>query len=266
MSNFYTRQYQKDVYGPLSQKTLHNVLKRELLEQFGFENMGLIADALIKRFLEILDEFSPKRVRLLPGQILWLAVSAREKCGYGKPMARTKLVPVVLTLVSSDDLQQMAEERVSMKELYPRVIARILKEAKEQGGVLALSDVGVLLRNSPQAVSRIVQEYKKEHPDEVLPYRGTIHDMGPTNTHKIQAIELKLKGLFTQEIARRIGHDPSNVDAYTNDFERVYELYQKDESIDKICFYTKLSPSLVREYIKIVKELKNNGLNNHGSI
>ncbi len=256
MSNFYTRQHYKDVYGPLSQKTLHNVLKRELLEQFGFENMGLIADALIKRFLEILDAFSPKKVCLLPGQVLWLAVDVHEKCGYGKPMFRSKLVPVILTLVSSADLQRMAEERVTMKELYPEITVRILKEAKKQGGVLALSDVGVLLGLSPSAVSEIVQEYAKKHPDDVLPYRGTIHDMGPTNTHKIRAIELKLKGLFVQEIARRIGHDPSNVDAYTNDFERVYELYQKGESVERICFYTKLSPSLVREYIEIVKELK----------
>jgi predicted XRE-type DNA-binding protein len=258
MSNFYTRQHYKDEYGPLSQKTLHNVLKRELFEQFGFENMGLIADALIKRFLEIIDEFSPEKIRLLPGQVLWLAVDAREKCGYGKPIFRSKLVPVILTLVSPDDLQRMAEERVTRKELYPEIIARILKEAMKQGGVLALSDVGVLLGLSHSRVSRIIKRYSKEHQDDVLPHRGTVHDIGPTITHKIQAIELKLKGLFTQEIARRICHDPSAVDVYVNDFERVYELYRKGESIVKICFYTKLSRTLVEEYIKIVKELKEN--------
>lgn len=256
MTDFYTRQHYKDVYGPLSQKTLHNVLKRELLEQFGFENMGLIADALIKRFLEIINEFSPESIHLLPGQVLWLAVARKEKCGYGKPMLRTKLVPVVLTLLSYEDLQAMAEDRKTLKDLRPKRVARILREAKEQGGVLALSDVGVLLGITGQAVHKAIEEYNKEHPGEVLPYRGTIHDMGPTNSHKIQAIELNLKGLLTQEIARRIGHDPSNVDAYTNDFERVYELYTKGESLSRICFYTKLSPSLVSEYIKIVKELK----------
>lgn len=255
MSDFYTRQHYKDIYGPLSQKTIHNILKRELLEQFGFENMGLIADALIKRFLEILKEFSPDNITLLPGQVLWLAVDCHEKCGYGKSMLKTKLVPTILTLVSTEDLRLMAHERLPSKDLRPMVVARILKEAKAQGGVLALSDVAVLLGISVQAVRKAVEQYGKTHPGEILPYRGTIQDMGPTTSHKLQAVELKLKGLFTQEIARRIGHDPTNVDAYTNDFERVYELFQKQESVDKICFYTKLSPSLVHEYIKIVKEL-----------
>ena len=74
MSDRYSRQHYKSVYGPLSQKTLHNVLKRELMEQFGFESMGLIADALIRRFLELLDAYSPERVRLVPGQMLWYAI------------------------------------------------------------------------------------------------------------------------------------------------------------------------------------------------
>ncbi len=42
MSNRFSRVHYKAVYGPMAQKTLHNILKRELMEQFGFENMGLI--------------------------------------------------------------------------------------------------------------------------------------------------------------------------------------------------------------------------------
>ena len=75
MTSFYERQDIKFRYGPLAQKTLHNVLKRELVEQFGFENMGLIADGLIHRFLEIIEGFDPKRQVMFPGQVLWLAVS-----------------------------------------------------------------------------------------------------------------------------------------------------------------------------------------------
>ena len=46
----------KAIYGPLTQKTLHSALKRELLTNFGFENMALIADLLIDRFLAIVRE------------------------------------------------------------------------------------------------------------------------------------------------------------------------------------------------------------------
>lgn len=254
MSNRFRRQQYKAVYGPLAQKTLHNILKRELLEQFGFENMGLIADALIQRFLEILDEYTPERIRLLPGQLLWLAVATNEKTGYGKSMLNSKLVPVIVTVISPEDLELMAENRLSFKELRPRIVARILKEAKAQRGVLALSDVGVMLGLSVSAVSVAVKVYQNKHPEEVLPYRGTIHDMGPTNTHKLQAIELKFKGCLTKEIARQIHHDPSNVDIYQKDFERVYALFQDGKDVNQISFLTKLSRQLVEEYIELIEE------------
>jgi hypothetical protein len=247
-----SRAHYKARYGPLAQKTLPNILKRELMEQFGFENMGLIADRLIERFLEILDQYRPHQVRLLPGQVLWLAVAADEKCGYGKTMMRSRLVPVTLTLVSPEDIEGMAEERITFKELRPRIVARLLKEAKEQGGVLALTDVGLLLGISGNAVGTAIREYQKQHPGETLPYRGTIHDLGPTVTHKLQAIELKFMGCLTQEIARRIHHDPTNVDIYQNDFERVYQLHQDGKDVNQISFLTRLSRQLVRQYIELI--------------
>jgi Protein of unknown function (DUF1670) len=247
-----SRAHYKACYGPLAQKTLPNILKRELMEQFGFENMGLIADRLIERFLEILDRYRSDKVRLLPGQALWLAVAVDEKCGYGKTMMRSRLVPVTLTLVAPSDIEQMAAERKTFKELRPQLVARLLKEAKGQGGVLALTDVGLLLGISIAAVSSAVREYQKQHPGETLPYRGTIHDMGPTVTHKLQAIELKLMGCLTQEIARRIHHDPTNVDIYQNDFERVYQLHRDGKDPNQISFLTRLSRQLVRQYIELI--------------
>lgn len=252
MSDRFSRQHYKATYGPLAQKTLHNVLKRELMDQFGFENMGLIADGLIRRFLELLHDYSPDRVRLLPGQMLWLAVARNEKTGYGKSMLRSKLVPVVLTVLSSEDLEAMANDRKTLRELRPKVVARILKEAEAQGGVLALSDVGAILGVSFSTVSAAVKAYCSEHPDKVLPYRGTLHDLGPTKTHKLQAIELKFMGCLTREIARQIHHDPSSVDAYQRDFERVYQLYRDGKDSNQISFLTKLSRQLVEEYIGLI--------------
>jgi hypothetical protein len=254
MSDRFKRQHYKALYGPLAQKTLHNVLKRELMEQFGFENMGLIADSLIRRFLEILNEYSPDRIRLLPGQMLWLAVARGEKVGYGKSMMRSKLVPVIVTLISSEDLEAMANDRIPLRELRPRIVARILKEAADQGGVLALSDVGMMLGITSPVVSLAVKIYCQEHPGEVLPYRGTLHDLGPTKTHKLQAIELKFKGYLTQEIARQIHHDPSNVDAYQQDFERVYMLYRDGKEPHQISFLTNLSRQLIEEYIELIDQ------------
>jgi len=222
------------------------------MEQFGFEHMGLIADALIKRFLAILDQYSPDHVRLAPGQILWLAVAKDERPGHNKTMMATRLVPVRLTLIAPEDLDAIANGRKIPRDMRPDVAARLLREATEQGGVLSLSDLGVLLGVTAGSAARAVHEYEKRH-DVVLPYRGVLHDVGPTTSHKVQAIELKLRGLLTREIARRIHHDPRSVDLYQSDFERVYELHREGKSPRQIAFLIKRSVRLVREYVHLIE-------------
>jgi len=241
----------KAMYGPLAQKTIHSILKRELMEQFGFESMGLIADALIRRFLEILGQFHTDRQRLVPGQILWLAVAKDEVSGNRKTMAMHRLVPVRLTLLTPGEIGQLADGATYQDLLVDRV-ARLLYEAFEQGGVLALSDVSLLLGYSYAWVRKAVELYHGRHPDKTLPYRGTIHDMGGSISHKRQAVELHLKGLLTTEIAKRIHHDPDNVDRYINDFERIYQLHQDGKTSRQISFLTNISHSVVKEYLHLI--------------
>ena len=160
MNSFYERQHIKFRYGPLAQKTLHNVLKRELVEQFGFENMGLIADGLIHRFLEILDDFDPQRRTLLPGQVLWLAVSRHDRSRIDQPMWRSKLLPVQLTLLDPDDLVQASQD-TPWEDLCERRVVRLLKQAYDQGGVLGQHDVGVLLGLSQSTATHADARYNK---------------------------------------------------------------------------------------------------------
>ena len=252
MSSFYERQDIKFRYGPLAQKTLHSVLKRELVEQFGFENMGLIADGLIHRFVEILEDFDPKRRVMLPGQVLWLAVSRRERARLDQPMWRSKLVPVRLTLLHPDELVQASRGTAWEKLREPRVV-RLLEQAYQQGGVLGQHDVAVLLGLSQATVSRLIRNYQ-QRTGKVLPFRGTVHDLGRTLTHKRQTVELKLQGLLTQEIARRIHHTPEAVDAYLTDFERVYQLYRDGKTTRQITFLTRIAQSVVRQYTQMIED------------
>ena len=252
MSKPASRLYHQATYGPLQAKSLQAILRRELMDQFGFEHMGLIADALIERFLAILDAYAPDRVRLQPGQILWLAVAKDERPGRGKTMAHSRLVPVRLTLVAPEDLDAIANERKIPSELRPEVAARLLLEAHDQGGVLAFSDLAVLLGVTVETAATAVHAYEKQH-DILLPYRGLVHDMGPTTTHKLQAVELKLQGHFTGHIARRIHHDPRSVDIYLTDFERVYELHREGKTPRQIAFYIKRSMGLVQQYLRLIE-------------
>jgi len=252
----YGRLYKKALYGPRCQQTLEAVLRRELMNNFGFENMGVIADVLIQRFLAIIEKYAPLQKRLRPYQTLVLAVDKNEKFGYGKRMESCQLVPVMVTLITPEELQELAEG-VKLHELRPKIAARILKEAYEQGGVLPFSTVGLLTGvHAGSAISQAVALFYEQNPDVVLPHSGTVFDMGPTLTHKKAAVLLKHQGLLTQEIARRINHHPSAVARYLNDDERVSRLWEEGKSAEMTSFITGLSLSVVQEYIEIRQEMQ----------
>jgi hypothetical protein len=48
-------------------------------------------------------------------------------------------------------------------------------------------------------------------------------------------------------------HDPSGVDVYVTDFERVYQLHRDGKSPEQIVFLTGLSASVVREYRELIE-------------
>ena len=236
------------------------------MTNFGFENMGVVADVpfvlgpkdqgLIQRFLAIIKEYAPLQRRFRSYQTLVLAVDKNEKFGYGKRMEECKLVPVIINLITPEELQELADG-AKLRELRPRIAARILKEAYDQGGVLPFSTVGLLTGlHSATCVSRAVALFYEQNPDVVLPHSGTIFDMGRTLTHKKASVLLKHQGLLEQEIARRINHHPSAVARYNNDDERVGQLWEEGKSAEMISLITGLSLSVVQEYIEIRQEMQ----------
>lgn len=265
MSTKRKRLHQKVIYGPLSQKTLKNALKRELLTNFGFENMQIIADTLIDRFLKIIDEYSVERDRIKPYQTIALAIDKNQKLGYGKSMDQTKLRPVVINLITPEELLELASGK-RLRDMRAKIVARILKEAYEQGGVFSYNDVAILCGMSKSTVKDLVKEYYKTHHPEILPHSGSIFDCGSTLTHKRKIIKLYLSGLLTKEISQRTNHYPLNVDSYIRTFEQIRALYEEGKTKQEICFFTRRSETLVEEYIQIIKELKqlqsNNDFNN----
>ena len=242
----------RSIYKSLEQKTLRNMLIRELVMNYGYDNQIAVAETLADRVLSIIDEYAPRRSGVKPGQVVWLAVDIEDRPGRGKSMAMTKLLPVVLTLVSEEDVRQLNNGR-RPGELLPSVVARILLEAEEQGGLLSMTDLGVLLSCSPSTVRKARETWEKRY-GRILPTRGTIHDLGTTFTHKRQIIDLHLEGYFTSEIARKTCHDPSCIDRYIDDFQRVLMLKMDGQPLNKICFYTGLGRRLVKQYLEYIEE------------
>jgi hypothetical protein len=254
MSDKKKRLLAKTIYNTVQQKSLENMIKRELVLNYGYDNKVAIAEALASRIMQLLDDYAPDKEKIKPFQMLWVGVDKYDKPGHGKTLAQTAQRTIVLDLWTQDELDLLANgSRPS--SLLPRRMARITKQAFKQEAVLIQTDLALMLGVSVASIRKAIDSWQKEH-NEILPLRGTVHDMGMTFSHKRMIVKLHLKGLFTSEIALISDHDPQNVDRYIDDFERVLEFARENAPIYKIAFFTGMSERLIKEYLEIIKEHK----------
>ena len=254
MSDKKKRLLAKSIYNTVQQKSLENMIKRELVLNYGYDNKVAIAESLSARIMQLLNDYAPDKESIKPFQLLWVGVDQYDHPGQGKTLAQTAQKSIVVDLWTKEELDLLAKGS-KPSSLLPRRVARITKQALKQEAVLIQTDLALMLGVSVASIRKAIDLWQKEH-KEVLPLRGTVHDMGMTFSHKRMIVELHLKGLFTSEIARISDHDPQNVDRYIDDFERVSEFAREDAPIYKIAFFTGMSERLIKEYMEIIKEHK----------
>lgn len=242
----------ESMYGPLQKKTFRSALVRELRKQVPSLG-GLTADALAGRIEKLVDEFHPPTEKLRMGQVLWPAVDEGEKGGWGKSIEQSAIKPVLLEAVNHDDLKDLLEG-VKKKEIRKKITLRLFDQAKEQGGVLTGVDAAAIVGVTPATVSRYVREHEKQT-GEIVPRRGTVHDMGPSITHKRQICRRVILEKDTIEYAARAtNHSPEAVTRYVQDYKRVMACLKGGLSISQTAYATNMSKNLVREYQGIMRD------------
>lgn len=220
-----------------------NFFEREFCGIFGPVVRENIADALIDLF----NSLCPESSRLKPGQIVWNALDKRtradsEKCRYK---------PVILSLITDDEVS-MFEKGSSVSTIRKNVMARMIKEAYQQGAVLSTRDLSLLLIFSASALSHQRIEYEKEH-NTVLPHTGVIHDMGTTLTHKrIIIYKHVVEKKDPSIVARETNHSQLAVDKYLKDFNRVKTLVNDNKDINFIHHTTNISRQVIQQYLQII--------------
>jgi len=256
MSNSTARRLsQKETYGPAANKNIRAILRKELLTNFGFEHMFLMADVLIDRFLAILQEADVIHGQLEPFQTVVYGYDKLKKFEFARRPYHLHLRAARVTIVTADEIARL-RDGASLPRLRAEMAVRILREAYAQNVILSFTDVGLVMCQSPIRISQLVRQYREEHPGEFIPHCGSVLDMGSTQTHKREAILLYLQAHLTSEIARQIQHAPEDVDRYIYDYQRVIELAKEGKSVAQISFLTGLRPHLVREHIGLWKEFE----------
>ena len=221
-----------------------NFLSSMLAQHYGPVLLEKMAIELINLF----EQYAPEASRLKPGQILWTALDKRTRGDSPK----RKFVPVVLTLISKDDVDRLTDgERVPTitKEAY----ARMFREAYDQGGILSTRDISLLTLRTYSAASMIRSKYELEHQC-VLPHTGALHDMGSTVSHKRMIIDAVVKQKKDPaDVALECNHSQRAVDKYLNDYGRVKTACDHHPNLDFISRVTGISKHVVKQYLEILE-------------
>jgi len=232
--------------GRLDAKTLDNLFRRRI-EQ-GANCSPFVSQAILTTVKEIypLDPDDVDR-QLGLGQIKLLVVAATEPAG--KPLEQCQKVTVLLTLdAGPEDFQVRLAQGV--EGLRRGRILRVAAEAREQGGLLSYEDLAFRLFNCGlRTIVRDVQALRRR--DIAVPTRGQQQDIGPGQTHRVQAVRLYIKGREPNEIARRLYHTIGCIENYVTTFARVVILANKGYSDDEIAFVMRRSSPLVAAYRKL---------------
>lgn len=235
-------------------RSLPNLLVRKFLTEYGYDHGPVIARAIVEDILATIERCHPERIP--PKTVVWLAVR-REWKGQRKGLDVTDLVPVHLCMVTDEEIghlmsPMLRRERKACRAFNRARYARWCWDAYQQGGVLTLLDLSLISGLSEHYVGELLQEYEAQT-GQVVPTRGTVHDMGRSVTHKAEVIRRWLRRESPARIARALNHSQGAVDRYIADFEKVRLLAQK-VPLGTLPAYTSLSKSVVTQYVSLLRE------------
>lgn len=222
-----------------------NFFAREFSGHFG----PIVRENIANELLKIFEQNAPQTDRIKHGQILWNALDKTTRAD----SPNRKYVPVVLTLVNDQDIN-LFEKAKSIKEIRKQVIARIIREAYDQGGILSMRDISLILSSDASLLSSQRAQFEEENKT-ILPHVGVIHDMGSTITHKKQIVfKYVVEKKPTNIVARETNHSQKAVDHYINDFFRVKTLTDDNKDIDYIHLATNIAKPVIRQYQDIINK------------
>lgn len=246
--------YRQQTYEPLRDKTLHNVMRHLFVTEFGYADKVIFAEAMIERILTTIEQFVRPTDLLKPGQMLWMAVAHDGHKHASRRMRDIPQVPVILDLVTDQELQSLSQGQPHAEARRERE-TRLLKQALDQGGVLAESDLSAILLFSLSRVSHDIKRLERVD-GRSLPYRGTVHDAGSTLTHKVAIIKLYEAGHLEPDICRMLSptHSLEAVTRYVQAYKNVTKLVERGFAPDDIGGILRMSVRLVHAYADILRQ------------
>jgi hypothetical protein len=222
-----------------------NFFKREFSGAFG----PMVIDNIAEQLVNIFNETCPESTRVKHGQMVWNALDKSTRADSPKRRYKT----VILDLVTHEDVE-LYKKDIKVSDIKKNVIARLINQAYQQGGILSMRDLSLIMVNDGSRISAQRAEYEREH-KVILPHTGVIHDMGSTITHKAMIVHKHIIEKKSPDVvARETNHSQKAVDHYLNDYYRVRMLYLENKNIEYINLATKIAKPVINQYLNIINQ------------
>jgi hypothetical protein len=240
----YLKKYQS-AHDRFLKPAIINFFELEFGSFFGPVVRENIADAL----LDLFESLCPESARLKPGQLVWNALDKSTRADW----SNRRYVPVILSLVTDEDIS-LFEKGASVPGIRKNVMARMFREAYQQGAVLSTRDLSLLLVSDGAYLSQLRIAYEKEH-QTILPHTGVLHDMGTTITHKRLIV---YKHIIEKKdpavVAKETNHSQLAVDKYIKDYYRVKTLADDNKNVQFIHHTTNIARHVINQYLQIINK------------
>ena len=251
----------------INDKSLRQLLIHRFLNDYGYDKGEVTATAIVDDILKTVEDYFvitlpleklatgdqlPEERYLRYGQLVWMAVPIDEYPEKGKSIVKTRMKPIILTYLATEDIESFRNGFTS-RELRIKRLVRWCHQAYDQDALLTHLDLAVLLNVCDAVVSDYVNQWQKTT-GEMLPTRGNIHDLSGAITHKKEIITLYLQGYLTPSIAAKTKHSKEAVDRYIRDYEKVKVVRSATADIDTISQITRLSKRVISQYLDLIPE------------
>ena len=247
--------YLRKKYSPLARKTLQGALEGCLARDFpqlGGQRMLRLSAA---RILEAVFQNLHMRDAVRHGQVAWTGIAREQKAGWRKRVEQMQLTPLVLDLVTPEDIEAILEREPLSQRLLRRCL-RLCEQANAQGGLLNNCDLAVLLGARDTQIAGLLAKYEREHKC-LVPRRATLHDVGSALTHKRLICWKRYgEGKTSEQVARESYHSMEAVDRYLGQFDRVRHCRREGLDEQQTAYMLSCSRALVAEYLAIDDALK----------
>jgi hypothetical protein len=240
-------------YDPSLRKTFQSAVGHLLQTEFPSVFGPLITELFVTKIDELYERFHPPASRFKLGQILWAGVAANDPPARDKRIERCQLIPLILDLVTAQDIDESAASGKRPQTRRNKIV-RLLRQSFEQGAVLSLADVSLLLHVNIGTISHEITAHERQTQD-VLPRRGTIHDLGRSVTHKaIICYKRLVEHKSTSQVAQETFHSHTEVEYYVQCLRRIHLCRDSGMSKEDTALATGHSLSLVQEYLELIDQ------------